>query len=107
MATGVLVGFMTAPDQATAEKIVDALVQERLIACGNIANGVQSLYRWQGAVERADEILVILKTTEPAAAAVVARVRDLHPYEVPEVLFFPVTIGYPPYMQWVRDSVSQ
>lgn len=100
-------GFMTAPDQATAEKIVDTLVQEQLIACGNIAAGVRSIYRWQGAMERADEILVILKTTEQAATAVTDRIRDLHPYEIPEVLFFPVTIGYQGYMQWVRDSVSQ
>ena len=107
MATGVLVGFMTAPDLAAAEKIVDTLVQEQLIACGNIADRVRSIYRWQGAIERADEILVILKTTEQAAAAVAARIRDLHPYEIPEVLFFPVTIGYQSYMQWVRDSVSQ
>lgn len=105
MATGVLIGMMTAPDQASAAKIVDALVQEQLIACGNIIGGVQSIYRWQGAIERAAEILVILKTTEQWAAQVVARVRDLHPYEVPEVLFFPVTIGYDPYMRWVHESL--
>lgn len=107
MGSGIVVGFVTAPDRAVAEKIVDTLVQEQLIACGNIANGVFSIYRWQGAVERADEILIILKTTEQAAAEVVGRIRDLHPYDVPEVLFFPVTIGYEAYMQWVRDSVSQ
>lgn len=107
MGSGIVVGFVTAPDRAVAEKIVDTLVQEQLIACGNIANGVNSIYRWQGAVERADEILIILKTTEQAATQVVGRIRDLHPYDVPEVLFFPVTIGYEAYMQWVRDSVSQ
>ncbi len=107
MGSGIVVGFVTAPDRAVAEKIVDTLVEEQLIACGNIAAGVNSIYRWQGAVERADEILIILKTTEQAATQVVGRIRDLHPYDVPEVLFFPVTIGYEAYMQWVRDSVSQ
>jgi periplasmic divalent cation tolerance protein len=105
MSTGVLVGLMTTPDRATAEQIVDHLVNEGLIACGNISAGIASIYRWQGAVERADEVLVILKTTEAQGAAVSNRVRELHPYDVPEVLFFPVTIGNPAYVQWVHDSV--
>lgn len=105
MSTGIVVGLLTAPDRATADQIVDRLVQEGLIACGTISAGVSSIFRWQGAQERADEILVIMKTTESQAARVIARVRDLHPYDVPEVLFLPVTIGYDPYMQWVRESV--
>jgi periplasmic divalent cation tolerance protein len=105
MSTDILVGLLTAPDRARAEEIVDHLVREGLIACGNIALNVASIYRWQGAVERADEILVIMKTTESQAARVVARVRDLHPYEVPEVLFLPVTVGYEAYIQWVREAV--
>jgi periplasmic divalent cation tolerance protein len=105
MSSGILVGLMTTPDRATAEQIVDHLVQEQLIACGNISAGVSSIYAWQGAIERADEVLIIMKTTEAQAAGVVARVRELHPYEVPEVLFFPVTIGNDAYVQWVRDSV--
>jgi periplasmic divalent cation tolerance protein len=104
MNTGILVGLMTTPDRSSAEQIVDHLVQEGLIACGNISVGVSSIYRWQGAVERADEILVIMKTTESQAAKVIARVRELHPYDVPEVLFLPVTIGHDTYMQWVRES---
>jgi periplasmic divalent cation tolerance protein len=105
MSSGILVGFMTTPDRTTAEQIVDHLVREGLIACGNISAGVSSIYAWQGSIERADEVLVIMKTTEAQAAGVIARVRDLHPYDVPEVLFFPVTIGNDAYVQWVRDSV--
>lgn len=105
MSMGVLVGLVTAPDRASAEKIVEQLVQEQLIACGNISVGVSSIYRWQGAVARADEILIIMKTTESLAARVVTRVRELHPYEVPEVLFLPVTVGNEAYIQWVRESV--
>ena len=105
MTTRVLIGFMTTPDAATAEQIVDQLVHEGLIACGNISAGIASIYRWQGAVERADEVLVIMKTTEARAAQVIARVNELHPYDVPEVLFFPVTSGNDAYVQWVRDSV--
>ena len=105
MADQILVGLMTAPDRATAEQIVDQLVQDRLIACGNLSADVASIYRWQGAIERAAEILVIMKTTAGRADQVVERVRELHPYEVPEILFFPVPIGNDAYMQWVRDSV--
>lgn len=105
MSTGILLGFMTTPDRTTAEQIVDHLVQERLIACGNISADVSSIFRWQGAVERADEVLIIMKTTAAQGPRVAARVRELHPYEVPEVLFFPVTIGNDAYVQWVHDSV--
>lgn len=105
MATDVVVGLMTAPDRETAARIVDRLVHERLIACGNLSTDVASIYWWQGAVERAGEILVIMKTTVAQAPEVIRRVRDLHPYDVPEVLFLPVTIGHDAYMQWVRESV--
>jgi periplasmic divalent cation tolerance protein len=106
MSEPVLVGLLTTPDRASAEKIVDQLVQEGLIACGNMLGAVASVYRWQGAVARAEEILVILKTTEARASSVVARIRELHAYDVPEVLFLPVSAGYEAYIQWVRDSVK-
>ena len=101
----ILVGLMTAPDRAVAEEIVDQLVREQLIACGNLVSDVASIYRWQGTVERAAEILIIMKTTVAQAPQVIGRVRDLHPYDVPEVLFLPVIIGNDTYAQWVRDSV--
>lgn len=106
MTTDVVVGMVTTPDRALAESIVDRLVGERLIACGNISASVTSIYRWQGEIERAEEVLVIMKTTELLAAHVTARVRELHSYDVPEVLFFPVTNGNAAYVQWVRDSVK-
>lgn len=106
MSTDVVVGIVTTPDRDLAESIVDHLVGERLIACGNISASVTSIYRWQGEIERADEVLVIMKTTELLAARVTARVRELHSYDVPEVLFFPVTNGNAAYVQWVRDSVK-
>jgi periplasmic divalent cation tolerance protein len=105
MSIDVVVGVITTPDRDLAESIVDRLVGERLIACGNISASVTSIYRWQGAVERADEVLIIMKTTEALTTRVTERVRELHSYEVPEVLFFPVTDGNAAYVQWVRDSV--
>jgi periplasmic divalent cation tolerance protein len=106
MNADVVIGITTTPDRDLAESIVDRLVGERLIACGNISARVTSIYRWQGEIERTDEVLVIMKTTEPLAARVTERVRELHSYEVPEVLFFPVTNGNAAYVLWVRDSVK-
>ena len=96
---------MTAPSAETAESIVTTLVGEGLIACGNIALPVRSIYRWQGATERASEVLVIMKTTDAAVPSVMRRISELHPYEVPEVLSLPVLTGYEPYLSWVRESV--
>lgn len=98
--------LVTAPDAAMAESLVRRLVDEGVVACGNILPGVTSIYRWQGAVERESESLIVLKTTAAAAADLVARVSELHPYEVPEVLVVPVEGGHGPYIQWVADNVT-
>jgi periplasmic divalent cation tolerance protein len=105
MSLDVVVGMITTPNRDMAEAIVDRLVGERLIACGNISTSLASIYWWQGKIERAEEVLIIMKTTEALTSRVAARVRELHSYEVPEVLFFPVTNGNAAYVQWVRDSV--
>jgi periplasmic divalent cation tolerance protein len=107
MADDVALVLMTAPDRAVAERIVQTLVEERLAACGNIVPGVVSIYRWQGAVQRDDEVLVVLKTTPARTGAVMARVPALHPYDVPEVLVLPVVDGLPPYVRWVVASCGE
>lgn len=98
--------LMTAPDAEAAERIISTLVDERLIACGNVMAGVSSIYRWQGVVERGAEVLVMMKTTAGRVPQLLERGAELHPYEVPEMLVFPVGAGYPPYLAWVRDSVA-
>lgn len=98
--------LMTAPSLAVAETIVDTLVAEKLIACGNITLPIASIYRWQGQIERADEVLVIMKTVEQALERVLQRASELHPYAVPEVLAMSVDAGIAPYMKWVRESVD-
>jgi periplasmic divalent cation tolerance protein len=95
----------TVPSAEAAETLVNTLVAERLIACGNITVPVASIYRWQGKIERAQEVVVIIKTTQDAVARVTERVAELHPYEVPEVLSLAVDSGYAPYLDWVRESV--
>jgi len=103
----VRVVLMTAPSAQVAEAIVGTLVEEQLIACGNITMPIASVYRWQGAIERAEEILVIIKTTEDVVPQVVRRISELHPYDVAEVLSLPVDLGNARYLDWVRESVKE
>lgn len=105
--TATRVVLVTLPDEAAAEELVRRLVEERVVACGNIVPGVTSIYRWQGVVERAREVLVVFKTTAEGVEGLVRRVPELHPYDVPEVLVLPVTAGHGPYMQWVADNVGK
>lgn len=98
--------LVTAPDAGVAERLVRGLVEEGVVACGNILSGVTSIYRWQGEVERAGEALVVFKTTSAGAARLVERVPELHPYDVPEVLVLKVEAGHGPYLKWISENVS-
>lgn len=97
---------MTAPGADEAEAVVRSLLDERLVACGNVLPGAVSLYRWQGAVHRDNEAVVILKTVRRLVPRVLERARALHPYEVPELLVQEVVDGNPAYLQWVQEECS-
>ena len=99
-----LVCFCTCPDAATAQRIADALVEERLAACVNVLPGLRSVYRWQGAVERADEVLLLAKTVSGRLDALTARLTALHPYELPEVVAVEVAGGLAAYLDWVAEQ---
>lgn len=101
----VRVVLCTFPDEETARSISRTLVEEQLAACVNLAAGVTSIYRWQGQVETAGEVLAVIKTTRAACAALEARLQALHPYEVPEFLALPVAAGAAAYLEWVLASV--
>jgi periplasmic divalent cation tolerance protein len=94
----------TAP-LAAGPELVRTLVEERLVACGNILQ-VSSIYRWKGAVETEDEALIIFKTTAEAWPRLKERVPQLHPYDVPELLLLGVVDGHEPYLQWVQESIE-
>src|SRR3954452_6269475 len=104
MSADVLVAFCTVPDGEVANRIVTELVEAKLAACGNILPPVRSVYRWQGKVESADEVLVIFKVPSDRYPDFEARLRALHPYDVPEIIAFPLTKGLPEYLSWVRES---
>ncbi len=96
----------TAPDSGATRTLVRTLVEERLVACGNIVPGITSIYRWQGAVEEAAEALIVFKTTTEAWPRLKERLAQLHPYEVPELLLLGLEDGYAPYLDWVEESTQ-
>lgn len=103
-ADDVVVVMITAPDEAVADTIASALVEQRICACVTVVPTVRSVYRWQGAIERATEVQLLAKTTTDRLDDVTAAVTRLHPYRVPEVLALPTVGGLPAYLQWVVDE---
>ena len=106
MTEQVILALSTCPDEATARRIAQALVSERLATCVNRLPGVTSTYFWDGRLQDDPEILLIIKTTAARQAELEARLKALHPYELPEVVILPVTGGNEPYLQWVRSGVG-
>ena len=102
MRMSALICLSTCPDRETAERIADALVEARLAACVNIVSGVASVYRWQGGIERDDELLLVIKTMHDRLEALRARLLELHPHELPELLAVEAAYGLPAYLDWVR-----
>lgn len=99
--------YMTAATREEAERIARTLVEERLAACVNILPGMVSVYRWQGAVERADEVVLIAKTRRSSFPALAERVRALHSYEVPCIVELPLGQGDMPYLDWIAAETDR
>lgn len=102
-----LLVFTNCPDEDVANAIALALVEEKLAACVNILPRVQSVYRWQGTVESATEIPLLIKSTVEAYPALEAAIRARHPYEVPEIVAVPVERGLPAYLDWVAAETQR
>ena len=96
-----LLVFTNLPDQDSAEALARELVEARLAACVNVLAPCQSVYRWQGALESAAEVPLLIKTSSERYAALEAAIRERHPYELPEVIALPVVAGLPDYLAWV------
>lgn len=98
--------YVTAPDQTVAEGIGRSLVEEGLAACANVLPGMRSVYRWQGAVESADEAVLLVKTTPAAVQRAMERIASLHPYQTPCAVALPISAGLPGYLAWLAGSVT-
>jgi periplasmic divalent cation tolerance protein len=101
--TGHVVVFCTAPDMKEAERIGEAVVTERLAACCNIVPGLKSIYTWKGKLMNEDEVLCILKTRKTLFKALEKRIKELHGYEVPEVIAVDITSGLESYLDWIDE----
>jgi periplasmic divalent cation tolerance protein len=101
-----VVVLMTASSPEEGRKIADALVSEKLAACVNQVDGISSVYRWQGKIERSTESLLIAKTSRELTDRLTARVRELHSYTVPEVVVLPISGGNPDYLRWISAETG-
>jgi len=99
--------FSTCPDEATADAIALALVEDGLAACVSRWPGVRSTYRWQGRVEHATEVQLMIKTQPDRVGAVLERIQALHPYELPEALVVEVRDGLDPYLHWIAEQTRE
>jgi periplasmic divalent cation tolerance protein len=103
--TDALIVFSTCADEAEAARIANALVEGRLAACVNVFPAVQSIYRWQGAIEQAREILLAIKTTRERFEAVRETISALHSYDTPEIVAVPVVVGSEKYLTWLTAQL--
>lgn len=101
-----IVVLSTVPDSETAERLAEALVAERLAGCVNIVPGVQSIYLWNGELQRDGELLLVIKTIDDRLTELVSRLQALHPYECPEVLALAVAGGSSAYLEWLGAAVG-
>jgi periplasmic divalent cation tolerance protein len=99
-----LLVWTSCPDAATAGRIADALIEQHLAACVNCLAPMTSVYRWKGAVERATEIPLVIKTTSVRLAEVEEAIRALHPYELPEIIAISIDSGDARYLRWIEDE---
>ena len=104
--TDALFVITTLPNADAAAELAKSLVTERLAACANLIPALRSIYKWQGKVQDENEVLVLFKTRQDSYEALKARILELHPYEVPEVLAIPVEQGYAAYLEWLASETG-
>ncbi len=98
--------YATFPNQQEAKKIIDALLEARLIACANLSSDVTSYYRWEGKREQASECSAIMKTTADKQSQATALITKLHSYDCPSVVVWPILDGHPHYLEWIKHETS-
>jgi len=104
--TEMLLAFSTFGSEEEAARVVRTLVEERLIACGNLIPGARSLYRWQGKLRDEREVVAIMKTRKQDWAALLSRLHELHSYETPELVAVRIAAGAPKYLAWLEAALA-
>lgn len=103
---GYLIVLVTVSSSEEAETIAYALVEEKLAACVNIIPGLTSIFTWEGKLDRAAELLLVIKTRQERMKELIKTVKDLHSYSVPEIIALPIIGGSEDYLKWVDESTS-
>jgi len=101
-----LLVFTSFAREEDAVRVVRTLIEERLIACGNLLPGARSLYRWKGAIADEREVVVLMKTRKQDWTALISRLHELHPYGIPECIAVRVAAGAPKYMEWLEAALE-
>jgi len=104
--TEMLMVFTTFANTEDAARVVRVLVDERLIACGNLLPGARSIYRWKGEIADQPEVVVLMKTRKQDWSALLSRLHELHPYETPECVAVRIASGAPKYMAWLEAALE-
>jgi periplasmic divalent cation tolerance protein len=107
LAAGARIVFVMAANDSEASMIARKLVEERLAACVNVITPARSIYRWRGAVEESSECLLVIKTLSRHYAKLERRVKELHSYDVPEIVAMALTNGSADYLKWIAESTTQ
>jgi periplasmic divalent cation tolerance protein len=97
----------TLPSEAEAGRMAEAVVTERLAACAQVQGPIRSTFRWQGQVDHATEWYLHCKTSLPCAPELMARLKSLHPYDVPEIVSIPIPAGHGPYLSWIEEMTRR
>ena len=101
-----VVVLVTCPTKALGRRLADRLVKAHLAACVNLLTNVESTFWWEGKVERCQEVLLIIKTSAANFERLRRAILTLHPYDVPEIIALPLSLGHRPYLNWLLSSVS-
>jgi periplasmic divalent cation tolerance protein len=107
LTTDYIIVLVTTNSKQEAEKIIEHLIQDKLIACGNIVGPVTSLFQWSGILERAKEYLVVMKSRQDLFDRLTEAVKLMHSYEVPEILALPVVEGSRTYLDWMKSCLTK
>lgn len=99
-----IVVFVTVKNGREADKISTKLIEGKLIACANVIKGVHSIFRWKGKIDRANEVLLILKTKKNCLPKIIKTVKKYHSYDVPEIIALPIVGGSRDYLNWVKEN---
>jgi len=101
-----VVVLVTAPTENEAGAIASRLLDKKLVACANVVPGVRSAFWWEGKIDEADEVLIVMKTRGKLLEAVIEAVREAHSYDVPEIIALPIVGGNAEYLKWIDESVG-